>query len=197
MHACAHMHARTLACTCTDTHTCTLPHLNTLTYTHRHTNIPAHANAHRPVCTFARVRTRARNYTCAHTHSVSDKCLRQRVTGSLDCCAPRSAGVCVCAGEVVVTAGRVHGWTTLDGGILTRGVPGMSTHLKPNPAVAPRRLHPDQMTGSHIDKNTRPVSNPPPPPLSHSFTAQKSCSYCLMLDSCLLFNSFTGVLVIY
>lgn len=127
-----------------------------------------------------------------HTHSVSDKRLRRRLTGSLDCCAPRSAGVCVCAGEVVVTAGRVHGWTTLDGGILTRGVPGTSTHLKPNPAVAPRRLHPDQMTGSHIDKNTRPVSNPPPPPLSHSSPAQKSRSYCLMLDSCLLFNSFTG-----
>ena len=99
-----------------------------------------------------------------HTHSVSDKRLRRRLTGSLDCCAPRSAGVCVCAGEVVATAGRVHGWMTLDGGILTRGVPGTSTHLKPNPAVAPRRLHPDQMTGSHIDKNTRSVSNPLPLP---------------------------------
>ena len=50
----------------------------------------------------------------------------------------------------MVTVGRVHGWMTLDGGIPTRGVPGTLTRLKPNPALAPRRLHPDQKTGSDI-----------------------------------------------
>ena len=67
----------------------------------------------------------------------------------------------------MVTAGKVHGWTTLDGGTRTGGAPGTWTHLKPNPAVAPRRLHPDQMTGSHIIYDIRLISNPhsPSPPL--------------------------------